>query len=84
MPIIRQEESRQSAPRPAMTQSIQGARYEIFIDGKPRTVRDTKAVALEAGEFLKSKNPNVMVAVRDLVGGETIVIKSGPGPTLPR
>jgi len=31
-------------------------------------MRDTKAVAMEAGEFLKSKNPNVEVAFRDLVG----------------
>jgi len=53
-----------------------GARYEIFVDGKPRTMRDSKAVAIEAGP----KNPNVEVAVRDLAGGETTIIKSGPSP----
>ena len=58
--------------------SVAGARYEIFVDGKSRTMRDTKAVAIDAGEYLKSKNPNVEVAVRDLVGGETIVIKNVP------
>ena len=55
-----------------------GARFEIFVDGKPRTTRDTNAVAMDAGEYLKSKNPNVVVEVRDLVGGETTIIKSGP------
>ena len=53
-----------------------GAPYEIFVDGKSRTMRDTKAVAIEAGEYLKSKNPNVPVEVRDLIGGETTIIKS--------
>jgi len=55
-----------------------GARYEITVDGQPRTMRDTKAVAIEVGERLKSKNPNVEVVVRDLVGGEMIVVKSVP------
>jgi hypothetical protein len=55
-----------------------GARYEIAVDGKPRSNRDTRAIAVEAGEYLKSKNPNVEVAVRDLVGGETIMMKSVP------
>jgi hypothetical protein len=33
----------------------QGARYEITVDGKPRTNRDVKAIAVEAGEYLKAK-----------------------------
>src|SRR5258705_11246069 len=60
----------------SMTQPICGARYEITVDGKPRSHRDTNTIALEAGQYLKSKNPNV-VAVRDLIG-ETIVIKNPP------
>jgi hypothetical protein len=55
-----------------------GARYEITVDGKPRSNRDTKALAVEAGEYLKTKNPNAAVTVRDLVGGEMIVIASQP------
>ena len=55
-----------------------GARYEVTIDGTPRTNRDTKPIAIEAGEFLKRKNPNAEVTVRDRVTGETIVIKSTP------
>jgi hypothetical protein len=31
-----------------------GARFEILIDGKPRSYRDTKPVALEAAEYLKA------------------------------
>jgi len=57
---------------------IQGARYEISVDGKPRSNRDVKAIALEAAEYLKSKNPNVEVTVRDRESGETIVIKTQP------
>lgn len=67
-----------SAKNNIMTQPTTGARYEITVDGKPRSMRDTKAVAIEAGEYLKSKNPNVEVTGRDLVGGETIIMKSVP------
>jgi hypothetical protein len=68
------------AVRPAIGAAAMkpGARYEITVDGKSRTMRDTKAVAIEAGEFLKSKNPNVEVAIVALVAGEKTIIKSGP------
>jgi len=59
----------------------QGARYEITVDGKPRSNRDTKAIAIEAGEYLKQKNPTAEVTVRDRESGETIVVKHQP-PTL--
>ena len=52
-----------------MTQPICDARYEITVDGKPRSNRDTKTIAIQASEYLKSKNPNVEVTVRDLIGG---------------
>jgi hypothetical protein len=58
-----------------------GARYEIAVDGKPRSNRDTKPIAIEAGEYLKSKNPNSEVTVRDRESGETIITKPQP-PTL--
>ena len=38
-----------------------GARFEISIDGTPRSNRDRKEIAVEAGEYLKSKNPNAEV-----------------------
>ena len=35
-----------------------GAQFEILVDGKPRSYRDIKAVAIETAEFFRSKNPN--------------------------
>jgi hypothetical protein len=52
-----------------------GACYEIAIDGTPRSYRDRKELAIEAATFLKTKNPNAELAVRDLVTGETIAVK---------
>ena len=34
-----------------------GAQFEISIDGKPRSYRDRKAVAIEAAQHLKRKHP---------------------------
>jgi hypothetical protein len=31
-----------------------GAQFEIAVDGKPRSYRDTKAMAIEAAEFSSS------------------------------
>jgi hypothetical protein len=33
-----------------------GARFEITVDGAPRTNRDRKEIAIEAGEFLARRN----------------------------
>ena len=52
-----------------------GARFEISIDGTPRSNRDRKVIPIEAGEYLKQKNPNAQVTVRDRITGETIVVK---------
>ena len=35
-----------------------GAQFEILVDGKPRSYRDIKAVAIASAEFLKSRNPH--------------------------
>jgi hypothetical protein len=56
-----------------------GSRWEITVDGKPRTYRDVKQVAIESAKFVKSRNPNVEVTVRDLETDETTVIKN-PSP----
>jgi hypothetical protein len=48
-----------------MTQNT-GARYEITIDGKPRSYRDSRPIAIEAARHLNSKNPNAKIVVRDL------------------
>ena len=57
------------------------AQFEISIDGKPRSYRDRKAVAIEAAEFLKRKFPNCDVAVKDLRSGQvTVVTYKSDGP----
>ena len=47
-----------------------GAQFEILVDGKPRSYRDTKRVAIEAAEYLKKRYPHSEVAVKDLRSGE--------------
>ena len=53
-----------------MTTTPSGAQFEILVDGKPRSYRDIKAVAIASAEFLKSKRPNSAVAVKNLKTGE--------------
>jgi hypothetical protein len=55
-----------------------GAQFEITIDGKPRSYRDIKAVAFESAEFLKAKNQNSNVAVKDLRTGEVTPVAFRP------
>ena len=52
-----------------------GAHFEISMDGKPRSYRDRKSVAMEAAEYLKSKYPNSEIVVRDLRSGEGTEVK---------
>jgi hypothetical protein len=47
-----------------------GAGFEIAIDGKPRSYRDRRAVAIEAAEYLKWKHPHSEVVVTDLPSGK--------------
>jgi hypothetical protein len=47
-----------------------GAHFEISLDGKPRSYRDTKATAAEAAEYLKQRHPHSEVTVKDLNSGE--------------
>ena len=51
-----------------------GAQYEISIDGIPRSYRDRKELALQGARFLKSRNPNSVVKLKDLQTGEEIVV----------
>jgi hypothetical protein len=53
---------------------VHSAQFEISIDGVPRSYRDRKDLALEGAKFLKSRNPNSMVKLKDLQTGEEIVI----------
>jgi hypothetical protein len=51
-----------------------GAQFEISVDGKPRSYHDIKDIAIEFAEFLKAKNPNSNIAVKDLRSGEVMLI----------
>jgi hypothetical protein len=51
---------------------VTGARYEIAVDGKPRSCRTLRR------RIESVPNPNVKLTVRDLETGETIVIKRRP------
>jgi hypothetical protein len=56
------------------------ARFEISIDGVPRSHRDQRDMAIEAVAQLMLKYPDSAVAVRDLQSGEVTAIinyKSG-------
>jgi hypothetical protein len=54
-----------------------GARWEITVDGVPRSYRDRREMAVEGAEYLKSRNPASEVTVRDYEGKEPpIVIKT--------
>jgi hypothetical protein len=52
-----------------------GARYEIAIDGMPRTYRDVERLAIEAAIYLKTKQPNAEIMVRDVESGKVSVVK---------
>jgi hypothetical protein len=43
-----------------------GAFFEIRVDGIPRSYRDVKETALEAGRFLKSRQPASDIFVVDM------------------
>ena len=46
-----------------------GARYQIAVDGQPRSNRDDRAIAIEAAEYLKYQHPHAEVTVLDLGTG---------------
>jgi hypothetical protein len=56
-----------------MTKQQTGAQFEISVDGKPRSYRDTKATAMEGAEYLKQRHPHSEVTVKDLRSGEVTV-----------
>jgi hypothetical protein len=56
-----------------------GAQFEIRIDGAPRTYRDRKDMAIESAEFLKARNPQSVVEVKDLQSGDVTAVALRPG-----
>ena len=57
------------------TTKPEGVRYEIAIDGTPRTYRDRRDYAQDAATLLKSNLPHSEITVRDLWTGKVTVIK---------
>ena len=51
-----------------------GGFFEIRVDGKVRSYRDRREVAIDAGNYLKQKNPSSKVEVRDTRDGSVVVI----------
>ena len=65
---------------------MSAVRYQISIDGVVRTHRDLSEIVIEAARYLKSKNPQSRVVLRDLTTDETTQIdgSSQPAIILPR
>jgi hypothetical protein len=57
-----------------MSEDCLGARFEILLDGKTQSCRDTMLTAMGAATFLRSQNPSSRVAVRDLQTGQLTVL----------
>jgi hypothetical protein len=57
-----------------MTENGFGAMFENLVDGKPRSYRDRKDVAIESAEVLKNRHPHSEVAVKDLRSGEIAAV----------
>ena len=51
-----------------------GANFQIIVDGKTRSYRDMQETALEAGIFLKERQPQSEVVVRDMRNNAQTVI----------
>jgi hypothetical protein len=51
-----------------------GAHFEISVDGKPRSYRDQREIAIEAGKYLKERHPTNEIIVRDLRDNSQTVI----------
>jgi hypothetical protein len=57
-----------------MDRKDDGANFQIVVDGKTRSYRDTRETALEASIFLKERHPQSEVVVRDVRSGVQTVI----------
>jgi hypothetical protein len=57
---------------------VHSAQFEISIDGVPRSYRDRKDLALQGAQFLKSRNPDSVVKLKDLQTGEEVTVAFKP------
>ena len=65
-----------------MVQKDIGACFEIRVDGKTRSYRDRKEIAIESGEYLKQMQPQCEVIVRDVRDNSITVIEREKGVVL--
>jgi hypothetical protein len=54
-------------------------RWFWALHGVPRTYRDRQDIALQTARFLKSRNPNSTVKLKDLQTGEETIVAFEPG-----
>jgi hypothetical protein len=54
-----------------------GSGFDIVVDGKPRTYRDVRQTAIEAGIVFKRERPQSEVAVRDVRDNSVTVLPGG-------
>ena len=57
-----------------MSENCQGAKFEILLDGKTQSCRDTMLTAMGAAKLIQIQNPNGKVTVRDLQTGRQTVL----------
>jgi hypothetical protein len=57
-----------------MVRKDDGASFQIVVDGKTRSCRDSRETALEAGIYLKERHPQSEVVVRDVQSGVQTII----------
>jgi hypothetical protein len=57
-----------------MVQRDLAACFDIRVDGKMRSYRDQKQSAIEAGKYLKQRQPQSEVSVRDIRDNSITVI----------
>ena len=65
-----------------MVQKDIGACFEIRVDGKTRSHRDRKEIAIEAGRYLKQMQPQSEILVRDVRDNSITVIEREKGVVL--
>jgi hypothetical protein len=65
-----------------MVQKDIGACFEIRVDGKTRSHRDRKEIAIEAGRYLKQMQPQSEILVRDVRDNSVTVIEEGKSVAL--
>jgi hypothetical protein len=57
-----------------MDRKVDGANYQITVDGKSRSYRDKRETAIDAGIYLKERQPQSEVVVRDVQNNVQIMI----------